>query len=89
MPASTSRSPTQRERSCSVFDASAGVPAAPSSWRAAARNSASFSGERLSASASLRARRAPSTSRRQSMSTENGSSVTMISGAEPRRLPAT
>ena len=26
---------------------------------------------------------------RQSMSTENGSSVTMISGAEPRRLPAT
>ena len=47
------------------------------------------SGVRLSASASARTRRAPSTSRRQSMSFQNGLSSTRTSAAAPRRLPAT
>ena len=50
----------------------AGVPAAPSSSRAPARKPASVSGVRLSASASARARRAASTSLRQSTSRKNG-----------------
>ena len=44
-----------RARSCSVLAASAGVPAAPSSWRASLRKRARCSGVRLTASASRRA----------------------------------
>ena len=57
--------------------------------RASLRKRTSASGRRLSASASARARRAPSTSPRQSTSMKNGLSCTGISGAAPRRLPAT
>jgi hypothetical protein len=83
------RSFTHAWRRCSVLAASAGTPAAPSSRRASARKRASASGARLSASASWRARRAPSTSPRQSTSTKNGLSCTGASGAAPRWLPAT
>jgi hypothetical protein len=88
-PASTRRSRTQRSRRCSVFAASAGAPAAPSSVRAAARNSCSWAGWRLAASASPRRRRAAATSARQLSPRSNGPALTSSSGAVPRRFPAT
>ena len=88
-PAATMRSVTHLARSDSVLSASSGVPAAPSSWRADLRNLARRSGVRLAVSASRRARRAASTSCRQSTSTKNGLSSMSSSGAAPRRLPAT
>jgi hypothetical protein len=88
-PACTSSDLTHRLRNCSVFEASAGAPAAPSSRRASLRKRSRFFSVRLSASVSPLRRRADATSLRQSSPMSNGPSLTSSSGALPRRLPAT
>jgi hypothetical protein len=88
-PASTIRSFTQSSRIFSVFSASKGEPAAPSSWRALAWNSFRRFGSRDAASTSARVRRAAATSDRQSTPMANGVSGSGSSGASPRRDPAT